>query len=270
MAELTDEEKVKQAFGDVESSKQDETTEKPETGSEEEAKAEVEEKTEEAEKTEESESETTTEPLTKPFPWLKGETPEEWTKELQTAYENSTNEALRIKKERDDYAQLIEEAKRVIANQGKTEEKTAESTSPLQADTLPEIQYAKDLMQRDLVTSFDEFAKQYPQAREPEGFAQIEKASPGAAQAFFATYGRMATYPELFEKTAALLGWQPSSDQGKRDQAIRDQTTSSQTTSSSKPVKTVKITDEQLAVARRLFPNESDEDIVKGLAPYVT
>lgn len=278
MAKLSDKEKVKafEKAGGVEEETPVETPAEEPNPTEEEASQEVEgqtdtEKTaEEIEATEtetpneESPEETST--LTKPFPWLKGETPEEWNEELKKAYENSTNEALTQKKRADDASALIEEAKKVIANTG-TEETPAPTAFDI--DSHPAIQQLKAQQQVEMVKAFDDFTKSFPQARETDGFSQFEKASAGASQAFSAAFGRTPTYPELFEATANLLKWQPSDKTARKDAAIKEAASGSRTVSTSQPVKSSKVTEAQLGVARRLFPGQTDADIVKDLAQYV-
>lgn len=273
MAQLTDEEKAKKVFTGVDDQKSDET-DKEDTSTSTEETQEVDGQTEdegtEASAEGESESETeTTETLTKPFPWLKGETPDEWAKELAAAYENSTNEALRLKKQLDDGSITVEEAKKIIATGKQESTATTQGAPALDLDSHPAIQYMKSLEQREMVSAFDAFAKEYPQAREPDDFARFEKAASGASQAFTSVNGRAPTYPELFDATASLLKWQPAKDGARRDAAIKESASSQSSTSSTNPIKKTKLTEAQIAVAKRLFPNQSDEEIVKGLAQYV-
>lgn len=270
MVTLTDEEKAKKVFGDVDDQKSDETSEddKASTDNEEDQSLAADESGQTDSDASQSSQDTT---LTKPFPWLKGETPEEWASELAKAYENSTNEALKLKKQLDDGNITVEQAKQIIANQSTVPQTQATAAQPtFDVNSHPALQYAASQMEREMITAFDSFAKEYPQARDPQDFDRMTKAADGAALAFRAANGRMPSYSELYQATANLLGWQAASKSAKRDAAIKEGAASSQVTGGSKPpARKTEITESQLQVARRLFPNQSDEDLIKDLSNYV-
>lgn len=241
----SDEEKVKQFenAGGVEA-KADETPAEESTNPTEEESQAVETAKEEPNS---DETEETPEPLTKPYDWLKGSTPEEWVEELKTAYENSTNEALRLKQ---------------------TPSTPVEAPAP-PAPADPNagvIAQMQAYLQSQTIQDFDKFAKGYPQAREPGEFDKFTKASQGAYQALTDILGRAPTNPELFENIAKLLNWQASDKTARKDQALKDSGASPSTVSSSKAVKSTNVTEAELAVAERFFPTQSREDILKGLA----
>lgn len=270
MATLTDEEKAAKVLGDVEVEKPDETTEPTETESEEEQ---VTEETEEAEETEEeasTEEETKSEEsttFTKQFPNLKGDTPADYIKELETSYQNSTTEALRWKTIAEEGAKLVEEAKSVIAGTKPPEEQsTATDPSLLQIDSHPDVQYAKNLREREMITAFDEFKKDYPQALEEAEFQKFTKASTGVYQAYEASNGRKPSYGELYKGIADLLGWQSPKKTAKKDAAIKESFSSSQTNSSTQPTsKQSKVTDEEANVYMRMT-GKTRTEAVKDLS----
>lgn len=262
---LTDEEKAKAFENAVE------TSEKETDESEEEAtKSEEEQETEETNSEESKGTEGSDSTLTKPYDWLKGENPEDWVKELKTAYDNSTSGALTLKKERDDALKIVEEAKKIIASGGKEESKD-ETPSSFDLSGVPEIQWVRGLQQKQIEEAYDSFAKEYPQAREPANIQKVQEAVPGLGQALEKALGRQPTYQEIFDGAAKLLNWQPdrSAEQAKKDAKIKETSASSAVQSSSKTVSRTKITEEQLEVARKLFPGQSDADIVKDLSKYV-
>lgn len=272
---LTDEEKAKIVAGGVEEETPVETIPEPKAPSEEEpASQEAEDKSEE--EPEAAAEEEPTEPeaptFTKQFPNLKGDSPEEYAKELETAYVNSTNEALRMKKELDDSRTAIEEAKRIIATQTKPAEGTPPANpSLLDTNTDPNVQYAKQLRDRDMVTAFDEFTKAYPQARETAEFEKFTAASNGVAQGFAASHnGLQPSFPELFGSIAAVLGWQPVTATSKKDAAIKDAGSSSQVTSAAvAPGRRPKVTDAQVDAYLKMFTQKSRADAIKELSEVV-
>lgn len=250
MAKLTDEEKVKAFEGGGVDATADETPEEESKPDEEEASQEVETAKEE---TNSDETEETPEPLTKPFPWLKGDKPEEWVEELKVAYENSTNEALRLNE--------------VLKTQPTAQ--AAETPPPTTTQVDPNaavIAQMQAYLQGQTIEAFDKFAKSYPQAREPGEFDKFTKASNGAYQALTDVLGRAPSNAELFENIAKFLNWQPSDKTARKDAALKDATASSSTVSTGKTVKSTNVTEEELRVAERFFPHQSREDIIKGLA----
>jgi len=125
-------------------------------------------------------------------------------------------------------------------------------------------------MQRDMSTAFDEFAKEYPQARNQAEFQQFTNASAGVYQAFQQSRGRVPTYPELYQSIAGVLGWQPEQSTSKKDAAIKAAGSQGQVVSSSRPVaKQPRVTDAQVNAYRRMFPAKTQEEAVKELSEYV-
>lgn len=261
MAELTDEEKAKEMAKEVEGVKPDEAkapSEEP-TNQGEEAPAEPEE---EAKKPATPEEEAPT--FTKQFQNLKGDNWEEYGPELEKAYQNSTSEALKMKKELEDNAAIVARAKALVDDGAKA---TPEDKAQFDINTLPEIQMLRAEQQSKMVEAFDTFAKTYPQAKDTDGFDQFQKASAGASQAFVAAYGRVPTYPELFEATANLLKWQPSDKNARKDAALKEAGSEGNTTNSApKQSPKTNVTEAQLAAAKRFFPNKSDSELVKELS----
>lgn len=280
MAKLTDKEKADLIAGGVESTADETPTEKDASTEQEPEDQEVKDKPEETpeEASEEAEAEPET-PLeskdstfTKQFPNLKGESPEEYSKELETAYVNSTNEALRLKKELDDNRTAIEEAKRIIATQANPAQGTPPANpSALEISTDPNVQYAKQLRDKDMVSAFDDFTKQYPQAREAAEFEKFSAASNGVALGYQASHnGLQPSFPELYAGIAAVLGWQPITVTSKKDAAIKDAASSSQVTSSAvAPGRRPKVTDAQVDAYLKMFTTKSRADAIKELSEVV-
>jgi hypothetical protein len=275
MADLTDEDKAKLVLGDVES-EADETTPEPETPIDEEndnqpvEEAQTDEEESEEDKPSEDEPEEAAEPtppsLTKQFPNLKGDTWESYAKELEIAYQNSFSEALRLNNE------LKEKNAQVAQPAAQPDSPAVPDVAPVvnptraELDSLPEIQYAKAQMNRDMVTSFNDFSKDYPQALEADSFDKFQKASDGVSAAFRATEGRTPTWSELYKGIAGALGWQPANATAKKDAALKDAVSSSQTVSSTAPpAKRSKVSDAEAQVYMRM-KNVSREQAVKDLS----
>lgn len=211
----------------------------------------------EAEKPEEQSS-----TFTKPqgYEWVKGETLEEFNQNLITAYENSTKEALRLRQS-------------AQAPAPSTPAPTNPATPNQDFNNLPEIQMLRAEQQSKMIEAFDTFSAKYPQAKEPQSFDQFEKATGGASQAYVAAFGRVPTYPELFEKTANLLGWQPSDqNSAKKDAAIKDAAASTGTSqATSPPPRQSAFSASQLKIARRIPGNseKTDAELSKELSAAI-
>lgn len=267
MATLTDEEKAAKLLEGVDEPKaQDEP--KKETDAETTEEESPEEATTEEEKPTEAEAEPTAEEesteeeapaptFTKQFANLKGDSWEEYGPELEKAYQNSFDEGLKLR------ARITE------LESIKPEAPAGEQPAVPNLDSHPAIAYAQAQMQNDMVNSFNEFAKRYPQARETDSFNKFEAAAKGVSSGIAAAEGRVPTYKELFEKTAQVLNWQPSDQIARKDAAIKEAGAESSTNSVTKPVPKVSVTEKELEIARKLVGpsnKQDDSELVKDLA----
>lgn len=246
----SDEDKVKAALAkEVEDDNPDETADEGKDLTES-TESQDESQKEESSSEEEQSSKVST--FTKPqgFEWVKGDTQEEFIAGLTEAYKNSTGEALRLKDQ-------LKTATTPTDDKGQTTD----------LNTLPEIQMLRAEQQSKMIEAFDEFAQKYPQAREPDSFEKFQKASDGVAQAFVAANGRLATYPELFNGVAQVLGWQAS--QAAKDAALKSATASSGAAggTTAAPPKRSPFSNKTLEITRRIPGNErkSDAALIKEL-----
>jgi len=279
MAKLSDKEKAKAILGDVvEPEKADEpsTEPAPETNTEgepevvepEEAESEEEKPTEEEDESDKPTDST----FTKQFPNLKGETPEEYLPELETAYDNSFKEALRLnednKRLRDENAQLKtgQPVQAVVAPAVPATPETPQS-SPAYED--PALSYAKTLQTKDMIDTFDTFKKQYPQVLDQADFDRFTKASDGVSVALTSALGRQPTYAELFPAIAGSLGWQATNPA--KDAAIKDNASSTRTPGSQSPArpKPAKVSDASVDAYLKMFTSKTREEAIKELSEVV-
>lgn len=221
----------------VESSK--ETDEAPETDT-------AEEEPEEAEEEE-------TPSFVKEFPHIKGDTPEEYAKNLEEAYKNSTTEALRLKG-------LAERS---------TE--TEEDTPPVDSSD-PTSLYIKQKMDEEMATAYTSFQKKYPQAAPgtPE-FDTFVREVDFLSRTILSSQGRLAPPAELYQKAAVILGWEADKvdDKDKLSAALKDSAASSRTTTSTKKAPKSKVTDAEIAIAKKTWAaGKSDADIRAELEQY--
>lgn len=285
MATLTDEERAAQILGNVEESSPAETTEEPIAPTEAEQETpdteEPEEESSEEEKPEEDEAEpekSVDSSFTKQFPNLKGDTPEEYVPELEKAYDNSFKEALRLNQIIKDQEAVVAQARAIIESQGNPNPATTPqnpatpvSVNPLTAiDEHPAIKYAKQKQTEDMLSAFDVFKKDYPQATEQQSFETFTKASDGVNLALTNSLGRAPTYPELFKGIAGSLGWQPLKATARRDAAIKENASSSRVVSGTAPKrKTPRVPDAAVDAYMKMYTFKTREEAVKELSEVV-
>lgn len=211
---------------------------------------------EETEEESQDESDEDSSEFVKEFPNIKGDTPEEYARNLEIAYQNSTAEALRQK--------ALAEAKPEVTEVGED----SEETGPID----PRLLYLDQMLQKDITDSFNTFSKQFPQTKDPEEYAKFQTEASNLSQYIITTQKRVAPASELYSKVAAILGWQPevqtADNQDKLKVALKDSASSSKTTSATKPKTTSKITDAQVSIAKQMggwTDGKSDAEIRKEL-----
>ena len=234
----------------VEASKEtDETDESQETGEEsEETETEAETSDETEEQSEES--------FVKEFPQIKGDTPEEYAKNLEKAYQESTKEALRLKG--------IADAPKI------TEEETKDDES---RPATPLDMWAQQELDKKITTAYADFSKEYTQVEDPGQYAVFTKRVAVLSKTIFADEGRLAEPSELYSTAALSLGWDklstPTSKE-KLDMALKDKgATSKPTASGAKSSSKSKVTDAMIKVNRMMYPDKTDAQIREELEPYV-
>lgn len=272
MATLTDEEKAQAILGS--DNREVAAEEKSESQQiEEEANQVVEEnptEVEEQEKLDESTEQDTEDvppSFTKQFSNLKGDSWETYGPELEKAYQNSFSEALRLNealKEKDGIIADLQAKLQAPAQAPETPPQQASPSSDLSA--IPELQYAKAQMQKDMTDAFNEFAKEYPTVQNQLEFKKFTDASQGVYLAFQAANGRMPTYPELYQGIAKVLGWEPVNP--KKDAAIKSAASQAAAGGGStlSPAKRPNVSDAEVDVYLRLYPQKSRAEAVKDLA----
>lgn len=208
-----------------------------------------------AEETEETEDNTEVS-FVKEFPHIKGDTPEEYAKNLEIAYQNSTKEALRLKG-------LAE------TTQGKDE---AEDDTTTDVSDVTQL-YAKQKMDEEIMSAYTDFSTQYNQVNDPVEYDRFKRKVSVLSRTILEDEKRLAPPAELYRSAAVLLGWESQtapSEEDKLKAAVKDSAATSKTTSSATKKKSVsKVTDAMVAANRKMYPNKTDAEIREELEPYV-
>lgn len=187
----------------------------------------------------------------KQFPNIKGDTPEEYAKNLEKAYENSTAEFQRLRTE-------VPEDK--------------PEGEPIETSNVAEL-YAKQKMDEEIQTAWSDFSKKYSQAvpGTPE-YTQFTNEVSILSNTILQSQKRLASPQELYQKAAVILGWEPSvpTEGDKLKIALKDSASSSKTPQSAKKKSQSKVTDSMISVNRKMYPGKSDAEIREELEPYIT
>lgn len=250
---------------EVETTKVEDETDESEEEDNEEAEDTVDEdgQTDEAttpDEEDESDEEEATPSFVKEFDYIKGDTPEEYAKNLEQAYKNSTAEALRLKN--------LAEASTTTSTEEETEEEPVVSPT---AD--PTALYMKQKMDEEINQAFAEFTKDYPQANNPSDYNQFVAEVSAFSQTIFNSQGRLAPPAELYQKAAVSLGWEKQSEVNSKDKlkmAIKNNAASTKPTSATgKTTTKSKVPQAMIETNRKMYPGKTDEEIRKELEPYI-
>lgn len=248
---------LKYGTDEVETSEEaDEATETEETEEESEEAgddAKSEDTTEESEE-EQSEAEPS---FVKEFPNIKGDTPEEYAKNLEIAYKNSTGEALNLK------GKLAKATTQIDKG---VEEPDIDVSDPL-------TMWASQELEGKVIKAYADFSASFPQVLEPDNYTRFTQTVDILAATIKQSERRFALPEELYSKTAVILGWQPGNavtDKEKLGSALKDTAATTKTTSGTKKAQKSKVTDAMVSINRRMYPNKTDAEIREELEPYVT
>jgi len=209
---------------------------------------------EESEEAVEEESEEESSEFVKEFSNIKGDTAEEYARNLENAYKNSTAEALRLKGLVDSNDQVDEIAE-------------SDDSPPID----PRLLYLDGLINKEIQNDYEAFSKDYSQTQDPEEYAKFTKEAANLSRYILDTQKRVAPASELYSKVAAILGWTPETaptDKDKLNVALKDSASMSKTSTTTKQKSSSKVTDAQIAVAKQMggwTDGKSDAEIRKEL-----
>jgi hypothetical protein len=261
---------LKYPDGEVETSqKEEDETSEEETVDETEEEETVEDsdntEVQEADETEEEESSEEETAFVKQFPNIKGDTPEEYAKNLEIAYNNSTTEALRLKKLTE--ATVNKQSDSPIGEVDETDTGVAKPTDPAQL-------WVNEQMDNAITQAYDKFKADYPQVLDPEQHDIFVDEVADFAQRALAK-GQAPNPAKFYNQAAISLGWEKQSvpsEKEKLGMAVKQNAASTKVTSSgAKPGLKSKVTDQQIAVHRSMTGStKSDAEIRKELEPHVT
>lgn len=198
--------------------------------------------------------------LVKKFPNIQGDSWENYAKSLEAAYENSTAEAIRLKRQ-------LESS----SDDSESDEDSDDSQTKVDLNN-PLNLYMKQKMDEEIATAFSDFQKAHPQVNDPNEYEKFRVQVNTLSQVIRQSESRLAPPAELYNKAAVILGWEAEDKPNKKeelDMALKNKASSSKTTSKSKPKAKSgsKISDGEVALFRKLNPGttKTDNDIREEL-----
>lgn len=212
---------------------------------------------------EDSEEDEDSDTFTKKYPQFKGDNAEEYAKNLEEGYANSSTEALKWKKLYEDGKAVIKKAEAIVAGSKDADKDKALPTNPALA-------YAQSQMEKEYNDTYKTFADKYPQVHDPEQFAVLEKkvklVSLNIQQE---ENGRIPTLQECLDGAVELLKWDSQVKKDKVNAAVKDHGAQTKTNSMKTPPAKTKVSKGQIIAARGMFPGLSDTEIAKELEQYI-
>jgi hypothetical protein len=234
-----------------ETSKDDTQEDQTDTGKEEQDE---EESTDEGEKADETEEETKAE-FTKRFTQLKGETAEEYLKNLEDAYANSSTEGQRNAQRATEAERKFDQVAHLVATDPDFVEKlttaTGENAPPVVVD--PAIAWAKQKMEEDYRKDYNSFAEQHPEIISDTDKYNAVVAELDIIAAAHEARGSKLSMAEGLRKAWISLGYDESDKKEDVVNKIKDEASATPTQGKAKKSDDkVEFTAEQIAVAAKM------------------
>jgi hypothetical protein len=208
---------------------------------------------EEAEDDSQDDSEEATSDFVKEFSNIKGDTPEEYARNLEIAYKNSTAEAIRLKN---------------LTEANPPEEENLSEDEDIDMSN-PVALFMKQKMDEEITDAYADFQKEYDQVNDQNDYSRFTRTVAQLSNTILQSEKRLASPKELYSKSAIILGWDKKSESSDRDKlgnAVKDRASSSRTSSATKPNIKSKISDAEVQVAKQLWgQGKSDAQIRKEL-----
>lgn len=229
------------------------------------------------EEAEEAAEEETAQQFEKRFTQFKGETPDEYAKNLEDAYGHSTTEATRLAQQVKD---LQLEKDRIMAQVANNPELAAQimgQTAPANGQTQPvysdpALLFARQTMEEQMTKEFNQFAEEHPEIQTNQELSkQVVENLSAISEAYRLRTGKIPTMKEGLAAAWIMAGKSLTDDEETTRMAIKNSASQSKsptgrpTASPEKPL----FTKAQMDFARRAFPEKSNDELVTMLSEHV-
>ena len=211
-----------------------------------------------------SEEQPTAPAFVKEFTYIKGDTPEEYAKNLEIAYKNSTTEALRLKGE-------LDKTPPPVTPPAPTTPNTEEPTVP--APTTATDLWVQQQLDKEIQDAFRGTQKEYPQVNNQADYDRFTSRVRVLSQTILAEEKRLASPAELYNAAAVSLGWQKQSvpdSQDKLGMALKDNASATKVGSAAgKAAPKTKVSQAMIELNRKMYPGKTDDEIRTELEEYI-
>lgn len=277
--EVTEEDLRKLKYPDAGVEQPEKDADEPADGDEDANSDDTEEKGDEDKESDSDDSEDSNEDdddtFIKEFPKFKGDTVEEYTRNLEQGYKNSSDEAIRLASE-NTTLKTENETLRAQITSGKPADDSkpnADVNDGKQAPKSPSDLWIQQKIDAEIATAWGDFSKDYTQVDDATEYGKFEKTVQQLATTILHTEGRMAPANELYPKAAAALGWEKQSAPSQKEKlkmALKSGAAISRTGSPSpKKAPKSKVTDAMVQTNMRMYPGKTEKEIREELEEYV-
>jgi hypothetical protein len=223
-----------------------------------------------AEEESEDESDAEQQAFEKRFPRFKGETLEEYVKNLEDGYSNSSAEAVRISRE---LKRLKEDKMSQIANSGAddTKEEPAKKEDPA-------LIYARQKMEEDAQRDYRSFSEAHPEVDETSEsfdeslFEEFDKEAGYARDYLYRKTGKIPTLMEAMQRAWAVMNPETVSKEEKIAMAAKSAGAGSKAKGAAKEQPKSKFSDAQIENVKKMDPKLEDKsraEIEEILSKYI-
>lgn len=269
----TDDEAVDKLDTDVENDESQDEIEKVDTAGDEDTDEQTDETNEESDDDSESEDENsddddeteddTDTSFKKRYTQLKGETLEEYNASLESAYQNSSTEAIRLKHELDALKQKDDKVTALIAQNPELAEKLGGEVD--EPELNPALLHAEEQLQKQMQTEYQDFMDKHPDVATDEALQkQMLTQMTTYSDTVRKSQRRQPSMKEALNFAYTSLGGNDSKEEDFRmkakDTAARGK---SAKTTTKKPAKKTDFTDSQIAVGLKMGIGKTKEEVIK-------
>jgi hypothetical protein len=215
------------------------------------------------------ESSTDDAPFKPRFTQFKGDDPVEYAQNLEQAYDNSSKEAVRLNQELQGLKASVDGILSKVATNPDYAEQLANDIAPQPQSgiTDPTQAWAASRMQEELTREYKEFAEEHPELESDPALAEkVREELATFAEVTWQKSHRLLGMKEGLNKAWVSLGL--ATGTSAVGLAAKEAAGQAKTTSVKKDVPKTSITDAQLSVGRKMFPNKSVEEVAQLLAQY--
>lgn len=215
--------------------------------------------------------------FTKRFNQFQGESPEEYAKQLEDAYDNSSKEALNIKRQFEDIKRENDRLLSVVASNPEVARQLVQPQTPAapvvpqapQGQGDPALMFFREKFNQESETQYNEFVDNHPELRSDNALAsEMNRRIYAYGQAVRTSENRQPSMKEAIEAAWVISGRPLNATKEEVIQMAQKSIAGQGRRSSGRPVApnaASNYTEEQLEMARRVYPGLSDEELEKKL-----